>query len=90
MLTLPKTFHPAEYAQLGAELECDATTAELAAFASKFGTSTDGAMRALASFALFKCSAICLRRAGRIDEAMVQEGNAQTVYEREIREENRW
>ncbi len=89
-LTMPTTFTPSEYAQLGAELECDATSAECAAFARKFGASTDPAMRALASFAMFKGSAICLRLAGRIDEAMIQEGNAECVYKREISETNRW
>lgn len=89
-LTMPKTFTASEYAQLGAELECDASSAECAAFARKFGTSTDGAMRALACFALFKGEAICLRLAGRIDEAMLAEANADTVYKREIKPENRW
>ncbi len=90
MLTMPKRFHPAEYAQLGAELECDANQKQCQEFAAKFWQSADRAMASLACFALFKAKAIESRLAGRIEEALVAERNAQTVHERDIREENRW
>lgn len=78
-----------DYARLGSELE-HADSATLAAFARRFGVSTDGPMRSLATFALFLCTARCERLAGRIDAAMLAEANAETVYQREITETNRW
>lgn len=81
---------PINYATLGAELECNANGAELAAFARRFGMSTDGAMRALATFCAFKATGVCERLAGRIDLAQIAEGNAETVYQREISADNRW
>ncbi len=81
---------PIDYAGLGAELESNADSAELAAFARRFGMSTDSAMRALASFAHFKCTAVCERLAGRIDAAQLAEMNAETVFKREIAAANRW
>lgn len=79
-----------DYQALGAQLECDCNGAELAAFARRFGASTDGAMRSLATFALFLCTAKCERLAGRIDAAQLAEMNAETVYQRDILAANRW
>lgn len=80
-----------DYCKLGMMLEHDASTAELARFASRFKGSTDGAMAALATFASFTCTAKCERLSGRcIDLARIAESNAQTVYERDIKPENRW
>lgn len=79
-----------DYAALGAELESNANSGELAAFARRFGMSTDGAMRTLATFCAFKATGVCERLAGRIDLAMIAEGNAETVYQREMTAANRW
>jgi hypothetical protein len=79
-----------DYAALGADIECRANGGELAAFARRFGMSTDGAMRALATFCLFKSTGVCERLAGRIDAAQLAEMNAETVYTREIAAANRW
>lgn len=88
---IPRTDDGAiDYAALGSELEHSSDTAALAAFSRKFDQSTDGAMRALATFAHYRCTAVCERLAGRIDAAMLAEANAETVYQREIRAENRW
>lgn len=78
------------YASLGAELEMNANSGELAAFARRFGMSTDGAMRTLATFCAFKATGVCERLAGRIDAAQLAEMNAETVYQREITADNRW
>lgn len=88
---IPRTDDGAiDYAALGSELEHHYDSAALGAFARKFGQSTDGAMRSLATFALFLCAAKCERLAGRIDAAQLAEMNAETVYTREIRAENKW
>jgi hypothetical protein len=79
-----------DYALLGCTLEVDANTEQLARFASRYRGSTDGAMAALAMFASFTCTAKCERLAGRIDAAMLAEKNAETVWQREIKRENRW
>lgn len=79
-----------DYAALGAELEARANGSELAAFARRFGMSTDGAMRSLATFCLFKSTGVCERLAGRIALAQIAESNAETVYSREITASNRW
>lgn len=79
-----------DYQALGAQLETDCSSAELAAFARRYHQSTDGAMAALATFASFKCTAVCERLAGRIDFAQLAELNADTVYKREIAADNRW
>jgi hypothetical protein len=79
-----------DYAALGCELECRANGGELAAFARRFGMSTDGAMRTLATFCAFKATGVCERLAGRIDAAQLAEMNAETVYQREITAGNRW
>lgn len=81
---------PISYASLGAELESNANGAELAAFARRFGMSTDGAMRTLATFCAFKATGACERLAGRIDAAQLAEMNAETVYSREMTAANRW
>ena len=62
----------------------------LAAFARRFNQTTDAAMRTLANFCAFKATGVCERLAGRIDAAMLAEANAETVYQREITEANRW
>lgn len=79
-----------DYAALGADLESRGNGAELAAFARRFGMSTDGAMRSLATFCSFKSTGVCERLAGRIDAAMLAEANAETVYQRDITPANRW
>jgi hypothetical protein len=79
-----------DYAALGADLESRANGGELAAFARRFGMSTDGAMRSLATFCLFKSTGVCERLAGRIDAAQLAEMNAETVYQSEITAANRW
>lgn len=79
-----------DYRKLGAWLELDASSGELGRFSRDMWQSTDGAMRSLATFASFLCTAKCERRAGRIDAAMLAEANADTVYQRDILPENRW
>lgn len=78
-----------DYAQLGSELE-HSDAALLMAFHRAHDQSTDIAMRALASFAFWSANGKCERLAGRIDAAMLAERNAETVYQREIKPENRW
>ncbi len=77
------------YAEIGNNLESGFTPKALAEFARRYGTSTDSTLRSLAAFALFKCSAIGHRLAGRIDEAMVYESYCETEYDK-LPEEARW
>lgn len=78
-----------DYAEIGSNLECGFTTKQPAAFARRYGTSTDSNLRTLAAFALFKCSATSHRLAGRIDEAMVYESYCETEYNK-LPTEARW
>ena len=73
---------------IGSELET-ADSRALAEFARKHYKHPSVEVRTLASFALFKCSAIGHRLAGRIDEAMLYEGYAETEYQR-LPEGARW
>lgn len=79
-----------DYAALGATLEMNANAAELAAFAVKHYQSTDSAMAALATFALFTAKGKEERLKGNINTASVAERNAQVVYDRDIKPGNRW
>jgi hypothetical protein len=79
-----------DYATLGATLELNANIAELTAFAVEHYQSTDRDMAPLAVFALFMAKAREQRLRGNISTALVAERNAQTIYEREIRPDNRW
>jgi hypothetical protein len=79
-----------DYAALGSELEHAMHPGTLAAFAKRFGASTDGAMRSLATFALFMSKARQARLDGHIADAHMQERNAETVYRTDILEANRW
>lgn len=83
-------FRTIDYAALGAHLEMNSDPSELRDFAKRFGTSTDGAMRSLACFALFIAKAKQARHTGDIEYAVTNERNAQTVYERDILPANRW
>ncbi len=80
----------AEYAQLGAEIDCDATPSQLERFARKFGTSTDGDMRALATYASFKFRAVRARLEGRIQDALAHEANCTATILFDIHPANRW
>lgn len=89
MLTMPTKFVPAEYAQLGAELECDATQAQRKEFYEKFRFHGDVIFATLAQFAFWRHSAHCERLAGRIDAAQLAEANAEREYDK-LPPEYRW
>lgn len=78
------------YQLIGSCLEQTKDQDELAKFRNKFKGSTDSAMASLATYASFRLSSLCLRVAGRINEADLAEMNAYTVHERDIKIQNRW
>lgn len=78
------------YQDIGCELDTTEDLEYLSGFIKKYRQSTDQAMATLATFARFKLESRKLRLAGRINEARLQERNAETVYEREVLLENRW
>jgi hypothetical protein len=80
----------AEYAQLGAEIDCDATEAQLSAFFRKFHQSTDQAMAALATYASFKFHAVRARLDGDIATALEHEATCELIFNHEITPANRW
>lgn len=86
---MPKHWTPAEYAQLGAELECDASPAELAAFYRRYNSNGDVILAYLAQFATWKCTARCERLAGRIDAAQLAETECEAWYGK-LPSEYRW
>lgn len=79
-----------DYAKLGATIEHNLSQREREEFWKKFQFSTDQAMSALGTYCRFKWNATRSRLAGVIDNAEVQDRNADTVYERVIKPENRW
>lgn len=78
------------YKEIGSRLEHTEDQDELAEFKKKYWRSTDSAMASLAVYALYRLSSMCERKAGRINQAQLTERNAQTIYERDIKPENRW
>lgn len=89
MLTMPTKFVPDEYAQLGAELEYDATQAQRREFYEKYRFHGDVIFATLAQFAFWLHSARCERLAGRIDAAQLAEDAAENEYNK-LPSEYRW
>lgn len=79
-----------ELAQLGCELDCDATVSQLERFARKFKAHTDPAMAALATYAGHKAKAVRARLTGRIQDALVHEVHCRTTLSFDIEPANRW
>lgn len=89
MLTMPLNWTPAEYAQLGAELDADATSAELKEFYEQYRSHGDVILATLAQYAFWCCSARCERLAGRISASMLAEQNTDHEYNK-LPSEYRW
>ena len=79
-----------DYAAIGSQIEHAESIEAQLKFAAKFWQSTDAAMAELACYAIFCAKAREQRLRGNIELAEVAERNADSIYSRCIKPENRW
>jgi hypothetical protein len=91
MMQIPrKENNDIDYVQLGVDIEHNMGQKDREEFWKKFQFSTDSAMADLGTYCRFKWHATRDRLAGNVGSAEISDKNADTVYERNIKPENRW